>query len=123
MLFRSAFGKGGATDIGDYYPKDYNGRLYVYLGQKDIGLSTTPAFEIHSGRIEDDVFFNLGMNLRIGDCDLDGHQDLIVLSPISQQSGDKRGHLAVILNFMNKVSDKIYYLEDADVVLTGKDNY
>jgi hypothetical protein len=27
-----AFGKGGATDIGDYYPKDYNGRLYVYLG-------------------------------------------------------------------------------------------
>lgn len=27
-----AFGKGGATDIGDYYPKDYNGRLFVYLG-------------------------------------------------------------------------------------------
>ncbi len=27
-----AFGKGGATDIGDYYPKDYNGRIFVYLG-------------------------------------------------------------------------------------------
>ena len=34
-----AFGKGGPTDIGDYYPKDYNGRLYVYLGKKGTGLS------------------------------------------------------------------------------------
>jgi hypothetical protein len=55
-----AFGKGGATDIGDYYPKDYNGRLYVYLGQKGLGLSKTPAFEVRSGRNESDVFFNLG---------------------------------------------------------------
>jgi hypothetical protein len=27
-----AHGPGGATNISDYYPKDYSGRLYVYLG-------------------------------------------------------------------------------------------
>jgi len=48
---------------------------------------------------------------------------LIVLSPISQQGGDKRGHVAVVLNFMNKVSDNIYYLEDAEFSLSGQDNY
>ena len=47
-----------------------------------------------------------------------------MLSPISQQGGDKRGHVAVVLNFMEKVtSDNVYYLEDAEVVLTGKENY
>jgi len=55
-----AHGKGGATDIGDYYPKDYNGRLYVYLGQKGLGLSTSPAFELRTNRLEDDFFFNMG---------------------------------------------------------------
>ena len=55
-----AHGKGGATDIGDYYPKDYNGRLYVYLGQKGLGLSTSPAFELRTNLLEDDFFFNMG---------------------------------------------------------------
>lgn len=120
-----AFGKGGATDIGDYYPKDYNGRLYAYLGQKGVGLPNKPSFEIHAGRIEDDVFFNLGMNLRAGDCNLDGKKDLIVLSPLSQQGGDKKGHVAVVLDIMNKLNQttNIVYLEDAEVVLTGHDNY
>jgi hypothetical protein len=62
--------------------------------------------------------------LRVSDCDLDGHQDLLVLSPISQQGGDKRGHVAVVLNFMEKVTaENVYYLVDAEVVLTGKENY
>jgi FG-GAP repeat len=78
-----AHGKSNVTDIGDYYAKDYNGRLYVYLGQKGVGLSKTPAFEVRSNRAEDDFFFNMGQNLRVSDCDKDGHDDLIVLSPLS----------------------------------------
>jgi glycosylphosphatidylinositol phospholipase D len=80
-----AHGQGGATDIGDYYPKSYNGRVYVYLGNKDTGIqkSAQPDFEIRS-RSEDDVFYNLGQQLRASDCDGDGDLDLIVLSPLSQ---------------------------------------
>lgn len=31
-------GKGGPTDIHDYYPKTYTGRVYVYLGSKEKGI-------------------------------------------------------------------------------------
>jgi hypothetical protein len=79
-----AHGKGGATDIGDYYPKDYNGRLYVFFGEKGKGLSKTPAFEVRTNRAEDDFFFNMGQKLSVSDCNKDGHDDLIVLSPLSQ---------------------------------------
>jgi hypothetical protein len=56
-----AYGKGGVTDINDYYPKVYNGRILIYLGHKDTGISTNaePDVEIRS-RDETDPFFNLG---------------------------------------------------------------
>jgi len=56
-----AFGKGGPTGIEDFYPKDYNGRIYVFLGRKDEGISAnaSPDFEIRN-REENDPFFNLG---------------------------------------------------------------
>lgn len=56
-----AYGRGGATDIGDYYAKAYNGRIYVYLGIKGLGIrpNSVPDFEIKT-RTTDDVFFNLG---------------------------------------------------------------
>jgi len=31
-------GSGGVTDIHDYYPKSYVGRVYVYLGQNGRGI-------------------------------------------------------------------------------------
>ena len=57
-----AYGKGGPTDIGDYYAKDYNGRVFVYLGKKDVGIvkGSQPDFEIRSNNEEDDVFMNMG---------------------------------------------------------------
>ncbi len=63
--------------------------------------------------------------MSVSDCNQDGHDDLIVLSPLSQQGGDKRGHVAVFLNLQSKVDSatKIAYLEDADVLISGKDNY
>jgi len=80
---------------------------------------------VRSTRAEDDVFFNLGQNLRVSDCNGDGFDDLIVLSPLSQQGGDKRGHLGIFYNLMSKVDKQsgVLYLEDADFSMTGTDNY
>ena len=45
-----AYGDWAVTDIGDYYPKSYFGKLYVYLGKKDEGIvkGSQPDFEIRS---------------------------------------------------------------------------
>ncbi len=56
-----AHGNGGASDIGDYYVKAYNGRLFVYLGVKDKGVQKGSwADFIVKSKLETDVFFNLG---------------------------------------------------------------
>jgi len=84
-----AYGPGGATDIGDYYAKSYYGRVHVYLGIKGFGIKkgSLPDFTIKA-RSENDIFMNLGQNLKVSDCNGDGKQDLIVMSPMSQQGGD-----------------------------------
>jgi hypothetical protein len=119
-----AFGPGGSTDIGDYYAKNYYGRLHVYLGIKGFGIKkgASPDFTIKS-RTEDDIFMNLGQNLRVSDCNGDGMMDLIIMSPMSQQKGDKRGHVAVFYEFMSRIQQGELNVEDADLVLTGTDNY
>ena len=121
-----SWGQGGPTDIGDYYPKAYNGRLYVYLGKKDVGIlkGSSPSFVIRS-RSEDDVFFNMGLSLKVSDCNGDGKPDLIILSPLSQQGGDKRGHIAIVYNAMSKIDNQMQalYIEDSDFILTGSQNY
>lgn len=33
-----AFGAGGPTNLNDYYPKEYNGRVFVYYGKKGTGI-------------------------------------------------------------------------------------
>jgi hypothetical protein len=123
-----AFGLGGVTDIGDYYAKAYYGRLYVYLATKGLGIQkgSQPDFEVRVSRSGDsDVFFNLGQNLKVSDCNGDGKQDLIVLSPMAQQGGDKRGYAAVFFDILGKANSgsNVIYLEDADFKAFGKENY
>jgi hypothetical protein len=79
-----AYGKGGPTGVDDYYPKDYNGRVYIYLGKSVVGISpnSEPDFEIRS-REETDPFFNLGQAIKVSECNGDGKLDLIILSPLS----------------------------------------
>jgi hypothetical protein len=67
---------------------------------------------------------NLGKKLRASDCNGDGFEDLIVLSPLAESSGDQRGNIAVFLNLdkLNKTSN-ILTLEDADFFMYGANDY
>jgi glycosylphosphatidylinositol phospholipase D len=122
-----AYGVGGVTEIGDYYAKAYSGRVYVYLAVPGLGIKrgAQPDFQFAQSRNGDtDVFFNLGQNLRVADCNGDGKDDLLILSPMAQQGGDKRGHVAVFYNFMSKLgSGNTLYMEDADFTTHGSSNY
>lgn len=33
-----AFGEGGVSSIEDFYPKNYNGRVYIFLGEQGVGI-------------------------------------------------------------------------------------
>ena len=84
-----AYGKSSVTQIIDYYAKEYNGRIFVYLGKKDAGIPKgSKADFIIRSRDQSDVLMNLGQRLRIGKCNDDKYADLIILSPLSQQGGD-----------------------------------
>jgi hypothetical protein len=79
-----AYGTDGVTELTDYYPKAYYGRVYIFLGSKGTGIkkNAEPDFIIQS-KNETDPFFNLGLGLRVSECNGDGHKDLIVLSPMA----------------------------------------
>ena len=64
--------------------KEYNGRIFVYLGKKDSGIQKgAKADFVIRARNESDPFMNLGQRLRVGKCNNDTHDDLIILSPMS----------------------------------------
>ena len=112
---------GPSSSIEEYYPKDYQGRVYVYYGRKGLGIAknATPDVEINIDN-EFELFFNLGFHLQSGDCNNDGYADLIIGSPYSQRNGDKRGHVALFLSTQNK--DKLR-VEEADLKAYGTENY
>ena len=119
-----AYGLGGPSDISDYYAKAYAGRVYVYLAIPGLGIKkgSQPSFSFAQSRNGDtDVFFNLGQNLKVSDCNGDGKDDLLILSPMSQQGGDKRGHVAVFYDFMSKLNgtNDVLFMEDADFTAHG----
>ena len=91
-----AEGPGGPTDIHDYYPKSYYGAVYVYLGKKGVGIEeeSEPDFIIRDSSNKN-RYLNLGFRLRNGLCNGDKYQDLIILSPFSEQGGNQRGTLSI----------------------------
>lgn len=116
------YGKNGPSNlIEDYYPKDYQGRVYVFYGKKGEGISknSTPDLEIFPGN-QQEIFFNLGYFLNSADCNNDGFKDLMIGSPYSQQNGDKRGHAALFLSSKNQDKLKV---EDADLQAYGSNDY
>ena len=34
-----SFGKGGPTELKDYYPKSYYGKVYIFFGKKGTGIA------------------------------------------------------------------------------------
>lgn len=84
-----SYGLGGPSKLSDYYPKSYQGRVFIYFGSKDHGIKRGAKPDIIiKPRTDEDELFNLGLNLRASDCNRDGKLDLIIMSPFSQQGGD-----------------------------------
>ena len=94
-----AEGPGGITDIEDYYPKSYFGSVYVFLGKKEVGIeeNAEPDYIIRDSS-QKNKFMNLGFRLRGSSCNGDKYQDLLILSPYSEQGGDKRGTLSIFFS-------------------------
>jgi hypothetical protein len=111
--------------LNQYYLKDYKGRVYVYFGVQGVGIAqnASPDYIIQSSYY--DVLFNVGMSLKVSDCNGDGKQDLIILSPLSQQGGDQRGHLAIFHEISSSrfLSNIISLEEDSQVKMQGFYNY
>jgi glycosylphosphatidylinositol phospholipase D len=110
-------GRNGSKNIEDYYPKGYFGKVFIFYGSKD-GLIKIPAITISTKLTKAEEFYNLGYFLSTGDCDGDGHLDLLIGSPYSQQGGDKRGSAAVFLNLTKDVD-----IEEADFFIAGTKDY
>jgi glycosylphosphatidylinositol phospholipase D len=110
-------GSNGSKNIEDYYPKGYFGKVFIFYGSKD-GLIKSPAITISTKLTKAEEFYNLGYFLGTGDCDGDGHLDLLIGSPYSQQGGDKRGSAAVFLNLTKDVD-----IEEADLFIAGSKDY
>ena len=74
-----------SATLNDYYPKVYNGRVYIYFGKSGTGIASgsKPDLIIQSKDETVDDIFNLGLSLRTSDCNGDGNLDLLVLSPLS----------------------------------------
>jgi hypothetical protein len=76
--------------LDNYYPKIYYGRVYIYYGVSGLGIAKNaqPDLIITTPTDTDDYLFNLGLGLRVSDCNGDGIPDLLVQSPLSQQGLD-----------------------------------
>lgn len=102
------YGSGGPTEIDDSVrvPKLYFGKVLIYLGKAGVGIvkNALPDYTIRTNN-GTEVFFNLGHALRASDCDGDGKQDLIIMSPFSTQGWDQRGHISVIMGGVFPVSE------------------
>jgi glycosylphosphatidylinositol phospholipase D len=117
----ASFSNGPSPRIEDYYPKDYNGKIFVYYGGKEgIKANSEPNLSITS-KNKKDIFYNLGSYLFTSDCNGDGFTDLLVGSPHSQQDGDNKGHAAVFLSVQN--NSKEIFIEDADYSFIGQNEY
>jgi len=117
------YGKNGPSDsIENFYPKEYQGRVYVYYGKKGVGIvkNSKPDVEISPSNERQEIFFNLGYFLNSGDCNNDGYKDLLIGSPYSQNGGDKRGQAAVFLSILNK--EKLT-TDEADLKANGMKDY
>jgi glycosylphosphatidylinositol phospholipase D len=117
---------GPSPRIEDYYPKSYQGRIYVYFGVKGKGIDKNAKPDlIIEPKLTDNTtkYFNLGYKLNSGDCDGDGYADLLIGSPYSQQGGDKRGHAGIFTNINKNSTTLNLHIEDADFSMSGSDNY
>jgi len=115
------YGKGGPSKLEDRYPRTNEGRVYVYFGKKDIGLSEKPDLTLKMRDESADPYMNLGYKLFSGDCNNDGFKDLIIGSPFANlREGYQNGHVAIFLGLKDEGNK---FIEDADWVLKGEKNY
>lgn len=119
------YGPGGVSNISDYYPKTFYGRIFVFLGRKEKGIMPKPDFSIASKDV-DDIFMNLGFYLSKGDCNNDGFDDLLIGSPFSKGSGgDQRGKVHIIqgIDFKSENVTEIFLEDVVSFEIQGNENY
>ena len=120
-------GPGGVSDLYDYYPKTFYGKIFVFFGEENVGIRPQPDLAIVSHNV-DDIFMNLGFQLSKGDCNNDGFSDLLIGSPFSKGSGgDQRGKVHLIQGLNKSDSSKgqkEIFLEDvATLEIQGDIDY
>ncbi len=98
----------------------FTGTVYVYFGRGcRPGISPWPDMTI-TGL---ERYTVLGWSLSAGDCDGDGHKDLIIGSPLAGAGGYQRGMVAVFLSSRSQWHAPSMTVEDADMVIRGNKDY
>ncbi|TNV85120.1 hypothetical protein FGO68_gene1907 [Halteria grandinella] len=110
------------ANFTEYYNRGYHGRVYIYLGRQQTGLPDQPDYVISADSETFDIS-NIGLGLRASDCDGDGWDDLLVLSPLAQNLGDQRGHIAVLTNLNVMHSNGDIEFEQLQIQIKGEQNY
>eukprot|EP00294_Goniomonas_avonlea_P005251 CAMPEP_0114540700 /NCGR_PEP_ID=MMETSP0114-20121206/915_1 /TAXON_ID=31324 /ORGANISM="Goniomonas sp, Strain m" /LENGTH=875 /DNA_ID=CAMNT_0001724895 /DNA_START=1 /DNA_END=2629 /DNA_ORIENTATION=+ len=110
----------GNLSLWEYYEESYNGRVDIFLGQPGGGVSTIPDIIILPDAPED-PFTNLGMSLAAGDCNGDGHLDLLIGSPYASELGYQRGQAAVVLARNTTLPANATVSTVANMVVSGVD--
>ena len=105
----------GARDLS------FTGSVFVYSGSRlnKKGLQTEPDSVIAA--TEHSTL--LGWSLAAGECDGDGHKDLIVGAPFAGAGGRQRGLVAVFLSSRFHTHRGRASLEDADWLVVGSADY
>ena len=120
------YGPSNPTDLLDYYPKLYYGKVEIFLGRAKVGLLSKGPADIELQILDANPVTTLGFAVSSSDCTRDGYKDLLIGAPFRENGGDQRGALYVVsgLNVSNEGNEtKLFYMEEVAMKVDSQTDY
>ena len=120
------YGPSNPTDLLDYYPKLYYGKVEIFLGRPKVGILSQSPADIELQILDTNPVTTLGFEVSSSDCTRDGFKDLLIGAPFRENGGDQRGSLYVVrgINVSNSENGtKLFYMEEVAIKIDSKTDY